>query len=700
MKIHWITLKNYRGFKGIQTLNFNIDAKKDVNIILGTTGAGKTTILDAIHWCLYGHEPDSFKDDEGVAPTITRSELGERKGRSEAYVEVAFGNNSPEYYFKRKVIVWNPNKEELSNKVKRYQKYPEGSISTDPTIVFMNNNLVVNVVFEAFKKTSSGWDILEQPEILVDKILPKEIAFVFLFNGEKLNEFFKEHKNLEQALLDVSQITLTLNTINELKNVKDDYRKKAWKNIPDIENMGKEVKELEKARDGEKQQKKIAEEKVGNIEKEIEDIDQYLKNTNIEIVKRQADDRVALLSEEKGLKNSIRTGKLERNKLLTVIMPWAYLINEVNYSLSRIKEIAKTAGLPPNIKDKFLNDLLEQGKCICKRSVANDSDPEIIKARKCVEELLENVATPSRITEQCNDGLYKLDAMKVSIKEKKQAIDKICEEIRINEDTKNKNDAKLESISKSLGKLKKDGITPDTVIDRVNSYEAARVKYGQNKDLLIKDIGGHDTEIDRLEKCIIKKNNEIDKAATKQSSNLEDQRKARFCIDSLNLLETIKDELMLEMTKNIESGTTKHFLSLIWKFADIGGEVTPNIQKVQINENYSISVLNKHGENWVKSLSQGETQTLAYSFIAALKESSNTDFSMVIDTPLGRLSKKPRELFAQLITTFLKGTQFIFLMTDTEYTPTIQNIFDSGTASKHILKHNEEEGITTAETLR
>jgi len=699
LKIHSIAMKNYRVYKGIQRIDFKIDNDKDVNIVLGTTGAGKTTLLDGINWCLYGFEPDYFEHKGGVAPSINRNILGEKYAKTEAYVEVTFGEKNPEYCFKRKITAWNSMKEEPSNKVMRHSIYPSDSISSDPTIVFMNRNLTVDVVFEAFRKTRSGWDLMEHPDLLVDRILPKDISFVFLFNGEKLNEFFEEHKNLEQALEDVSQITLTINTIKELTKVKKGYRKKALKDIPDIEKMDRELNIMEKALKEIEEKKKSASMKIEIIEKEIGKIDQYLRNTNVEIVTRNANERLTLKSQEKGLLETIGSGLSERDKLLVNITPWAYLMDEVSYSLKKIQEIGKNVGLPPNIKDVFLNDLLKKGECICKRSIEECQDHDISKARKYVKELLNNMTTPSRITEQSNEGRYNLDSMKILIKEKKDIVDKISEEIRINQDTLKHNDLRLERISKELLKFEKEGITPDTVSLKVKSFESNRRQYDIDKGEINKDIGGYNAEIKSLKKSIEEKNNQIDKAIKNKSSDQETQKKTEFCTDSLNILEKIKGELMKEMKQNIEDGTTKHYLSLIWKYADIGGDVNKNIRKVQINEDFSISVITEHGENWVESLSKGETQTLAYSFIASLKESSKKELSMVIDTPLGRLAKKPRELFAQLITTFLNGTQFIFLMTDTEYTPAIQGILDPDTSSKHILSHNTEDKTTKVEIL-
>lgn len=54
MLIKSITLNNFRQFKGKQILEFSTDTDKNVTVLLGDNTFGKTTILQAFNWCLYG----------------------------------------------------------------------------------------------------------------------------------------------------------------------------------------------------------------------------------------------------------------------------------------------------------------------------------------------------------------------------------------------------------------------------------------------------------------------------------------------------------------------------------------------------------------------------------------------------------------------------------------------------------------------
>ena len=49
-----IKITNFRQFKGTTEIIFSTNKDKNVTVILGDNGAGKTTFLQAFNWCLYG----------------------------------------------------------------------------------------------------------------------------------------------------------------------------------------------------------------------------------------------------------------------------------------------------------------------------------------------------------------------------------------------------------------------------------------------------------------------------------------------------------------------------------------------------------------------------------------------------------------------------------------------------------------------
>ena len=71
MKIKSIELNNYRLYKGINKIDFQTENDKNIFLISGENGFGKTTFLHSLLWCLYGRLivdiDDSFRKEMSSA---------------------------------------------------------------------------------------------------------------------------------------------------------------------------------------------------------------------------------------------------------------------------------------------------------------------------------------------------------------------------------------------------------------------------------------------------------------------------------------------------------------------------------------------------------------------------------------------------------------------------------------------------------
>lgn len=54
MIISKIALNNYRLYQGVNEIEFKIKNGKNIYLISGENGFGKTTFLHSLIWCLYG----------------------------------------------------------------------------------------------------------------------------------------------------------------------------------------------------------------------------------------------------------------------------------------------------------------------------------------------------------------------------------------------------------------------------------------------------------------------------------------------------------------------------------------------------------------------------------------------------------------------------------------------------------------------
>ena len=62
MIISKVKLHNFRIYKGENIIEFNSLGEKNINILAGKNGFGKTTFLTSLIWCFYGNQMSSVEE--------------------------------------------------------------------------------------------------------------------------------------------------------------------------------------------------------------------------------------------------------------------------------------------------------------------------------------------------------------------------------------------------------------------------------------------------------------------------------------------------------------------------------------------------------------------------------------------------------------------------------------------------------------
>jgi len=149
---------------------------------------------------------------------------------------------------------------------------------------------------------------------------------------------------------------------------------------------------------------------------------------------------------------------------------------------------------------------------------------------------------------------------------------------------------------------------------------------------------------------------------------------------------------MEQIKCEIEKTTKNHFFELIWK--------KENYRDVRISEEYNISVLDQTGMEAIGSLSAGERQVLALSFMAALNTVSGFNAPIIIDTPLGRISREPKLNIAHKLPKYLEGKQLSLLVTEEEYTPEVREAFGKKIGREYQIRFGERREGNEAEVAK
>lgn len=86
MRFDSVRTKNYRQYQDVN-FDFTKSLETDLHIIQASNGVGKTNLLNAINWCLYGDEPH-MSTDENKLSICTEKVLKEAQAAGEEVCEV------------------------------------------------------------------------------------------------------------------------------------------------------------------------------------------------------------------------------------------------------------------------------------------------------------------------------------------------------------------------------------------------------------------------------------------------------------------------------------------------------------------------------------------------------------------------------------------------------------------------------------
>ena len=349
MELDRVIIKNYRQYRDVN-IDFARDPEKNFTIIKGNNGTGKTTMLNALSWCLYGEEIHDYGDDSAMEICNNKSlKLAEDDSDIEVSVELDFID------------------EDYGNlSFRRSAKFHKTS-----------DELVTRPYSDKFKvksdKTGSKFKS-DGAEYIVDSKIPQDIEDYFFFDGARLGEYFQNtsHKKIKDAILELSQLNLVLSLNNNLSKVEDNYIKKQKEIAPDVGKANEEIAKLNSHLNVYENSMKTSKQKVKDLKEKIQLIIEELIQSNAQEVEKKSKREKELIKEIDVCKEELENYKDKRQDLILksypYILAYDYFENFLEYG-----ESSRARGfIPPKFKRSFIEDLLEQGKCICGADLEED----------------------------------------------------------------------------------------------------------------------------------------------------------------------------------------------------------------------------------------------------------------------------------------------------------------------------------------
>jgi len=630
-------------------ISFKKTSGRDLHVLIGVMGTGKTNLLNAINWCLYGNEPYLSKQSQQLPilnlKSIEEAEEGEDK---DVIVEVSVQTeDNKRIIFKRKM---------------KFRVYGMG-----------NPPKKQDAIFEVKKSDDEGnTEILQHEDAQehVERFVPREIREFFFFDGERLDKYFREAtgQNVRHAISVISQIELINGVHKKVETIRKELEKEAGKSNPQIRQTFEKLDEKEKERqeiefqiEECEEQIKIAKEKIREYEDKLRD----LPNTE-----KLEEEREKLLSEQKEKINR-RKDKIEKKQDFLyeygkVIMLWP----AIKKAIQIVKDKKDKKEIPPTIDKCLLEDIIKHGFCnVCGRELDD-------KAKKRVEELLEKIQIPSDIAQQLLYMENPLIQLADRIKNFKKDMERITKEIQ-------EYDEELTDIEEKIAKIERELSGYD--IDKIREWHQERNKFEKINDYNQQKLGILTAQKQKIEEEIESLRELLNNELKKEERVKELKKQIDFCTQALNVLKKTKEKIMDDVRKEIENTTKELFFKMIWK--------KETFRDVTIDESYNLNLIHAMGYECLGSVSGGEREVLTLAFTMALHNISGFNSPIIIDRPLAMVSGPPRKKIISVLSQISEYKQVILFFTPDDYSTDISEILDvhSSTRAKFTMSSDEKE---------
>lgn len=357
MLLESIKLENFRQFRN-EYIEFAQGADgKNVTIIIGDNGAGKTTFAQAFFWCLYGET--EFSDKNMINKLVASDMKPGQKEKVQVTLKLTHGNVS--YTLMREQV---------------YSKDYSNRIKGD------------NTIFDIAIKDSKGNTTYVKKTLCegeVKSILPKELSKYFFFDGERIEKMSKDISTGKKAT-DFAEAVKGLLGLNAMFSAIQHFNPKSRSGvIGSYENSysaNSNIKIIEYTKTIENCNENIAkiDDRLDELENQIEQATSR-KEEKVEEIKLYAEGE-ELQSQKERLLKQIKSANASRSAVIKEIsknfnanMSFFFSSSLMLKALEFLANKDFTGKDIPFMNGKTIEYLLKQKVCICGTHLDEGSVP-------------------------------------------------------------------------------------------------------------------------------------------------------------------------------------------------------------------------------------------------------------------------------------------------------------------------------------
>jgi len=638
MIIKEIELNNFRIYKGSNKIKLVPDGNKNIVVVSGKNGFGKTTFLMSLVWCLYGRQME--KVDE-----LYKKEIYDKGGYGK-YIGNSLNrlaHSNGETTFSTSITFSGVRIPDITCKEIKVTRSFDVKRGTNEKIDILIDGYPNELIQDLSRDNQSGEEIF-----IRDFILPLEIAKFFFFDAEKIVSLAEvdspdQRKALSKAYSEVLGIHKYEELKEQLESLQDDYRRKSAKpqerkefisveaNIKikqeEIQEADKSIDKLhqeraEKKYESDQIQKTLIREGNHMSIEQVNELKTEESNLEQKITLLQNDlkdlfdlipfglagetlmDLSTQLSHEKNFKVSQFRKEEVENKTNEVLRDLEVEKSKTNIVFDNIKMRnfyeAQIEGL---IKKHFYPDFIELPDQF--EAFQNFSDLQSNQLNELINNLkLSFKESFTRINHEYSQAKSQIDTIRRKLREaEKNAENSYIAELRKKKEALDSRiiriDADVESINQNIGSLK-------------NELKA----FKQKQEELRKKI-----DVSDINKAIDDKSEQLITTLKSFIIKFKEEKKK-------SLEEKIKEGLNTLMHK-------KNFITRV--------EVDISISGDDVEISLYSKIKGKEQKLDKGTLSMGERQMYASALLNALVDESDIEFPVFIDSPMQKFDKEHAE---------------------------------------------------------
>lgn len=621
-----ISIENFGPYKEHQNIRFD----DGVNIVWGNNGRGKTTLLNAFRFALYGKVYGRDPENE------------------HSLAEISNWENAKEGIFGFKVSLTMEHEGNVYVLTRTYS--PHGDVQ-----IPFNDTDYTN---HAFLKKNNAVLADADMKLTLESLLPENISRFFLFDGELLSEYedlLHDSKSIglkiKQSIEKILGVPILTNGLTDIKNAAEVYSKRL------AEELKRDAKSQKLGNILSAEQEELT--KLRSDLKVLETQQQEADNTRVELeaMLRKSERATKMMERYDGLGANLKRLEIEEKeaeieiKALNKKLWLACLDGIIQIELESIrkniedlisKETEETIRSAMSAKIKAG---IEKNQCpFCSQILTSTSKSFIM------DQLKSDADVNTGLSDQESELLRSLRSYKAVLSKdtEKETI------VLVNKESANLASIKfrISQVRQELSDIKAQ-LTSMSGLDKIKTNSLDLAKCLKELEIISQSITDHEERIQEKLNNIKALEDKVEK--TSMGVNLKRVQNTKELTDKLEVIFAMGRDLYTNnLRKRIEEDATKIFKSL---------SSEPEYEKLQINDNYGLNIVHEDG-SLIAIRSAGYEHIVSLSLIGSLQKNAPMQGPVIIDSPFGRLDYRNKKLMTNSL--HMLSHEVIVLLYDSE----------------------------------